>query len=365
MKNFIASGFSIAVLLLVFPQAARAIAAYEAPPSIFLENSLGVSASTDYFSTNANYEPSRGAYTSLNNGNSLTHWASHLRGRYTPTTRFSFFAGTTFAQTAAITPFQTKTNSAFTEFFAGIDWLLNTDYVQLTGEVIGSLAIDTVSDLQTKPYTNDGAHYFRPGLFAQKGFKRFRLGGYMGVHVPTGPLATLFLYEATIDARLIWSLTAGAGINGYETLVPDTSTLVNRQTAAGIANVSSERFYSFNPALVEGRVWLGWRPSKQLWLRLGYAQTINGLHNAAGSSYLLSVVYNTRSFDFGGGGGSDYAPPPPRPLSPDERLRSFEPDLEATEQGIFDMDDGTAPPPKRVNPLDQTERMLEKKSKER
>jgi len=362
MKNFVASGISIAVSILVLPQLARATAAYEAPPSIFFENSLGVSMSTDYFSTNANYEPTRGAYTSLNNGSSLTQWSSHLRGRFTPTTRFSFFAGTSFVQTAAIMPFQTKTNSAFSEFFAGLDWLLNTDYVQLTGELIGSLASDTVSDTQTKPFTNDGANYFRPGLFAQKAFKHFRLGAYTGVHVPTGPLATLLLYEATIDARLIWAFTAGAGINGYETLVNDTSTLVNRQTTAGIANAGSERFYSFNPALIEGRVWIGYRPSKRLWIRAGYAQTINGLHNAAGATYLLSLIYNSRSFDFG---ENDYAAPPPRPMSPDERLRSFEPDLEATEQGLFDMDDGMAPPPKKTNPLDQTERMLEKKTKEK
>lgn len=340
----------------------HATPAYEPPPGTFVEGGVGASSSTEFFTTTANYEKSRGEYTSLPTNNNLTFLESKLRARYTATSRFSLFAGTTYASTRATDPLRTKTNARMSEFIGGVDWLVNVPYVQLTLEVLGSSPLDMSDPAQVVPMTNDGVFYFRPGVFVQKALRRFRLGGYAGVHAPAGGLATRFIYEATVDTRLFWWFTLGGGVNGYETMLTDTSTLVNRQSTAGVSNVGSERFYSYNPALIEGRAWVGIRPNKAFWLRFGYAQTINGLHNAAGSSYLLSLVYNSSTPPFSES-PDYYAPESRRRPSPDNVLRSFEPDVEPSDMSVFDQDYEESM--KGKTPLDKTERMLEKRSQDK
>jgi hypothetical protein len=369
MKKFTKAGALLGFSALFFGSLAQATQAYETPPSVFVENTFGLSAATSFFTTTSNYEPSRGAYTGLLNGEKLTLLNTNLRARFTPSTRFSIFAGTAYAQAAAydtVPIVQTRTNSAFTNANAGFDWLINTDTVQLTAEILGSYPIDQTSSTQTKPFTNDGYGYFRGGLFAHKAFPRFRTTVFGGVQAPGGSLATLFLYEATFDMRVFKTITAGGGIDGYETLIGDTTSLYNRQVTTAIPNGGSEIFNSFSPAMVEARAWIGYRHSHQFWARVGYAQTINGLHNAAGSSILFSLNFTTRPFDFNPADERERIGP--RTMSPDDTLRSFTPDVESTEQGLFDME-GDQPSGqsgrsrRKASPLDETEQLLEKKSK--
>jgi hypothetical protein len=341
---------------------AEATSAYEVPTSSFVDGGVGFSTSSNYFSTQANYEKSRGEYTGLPTGNKLTHWENQARVRYNPASRFSLIAGTTYTSTFAQMAATNKTNSRMTEIMGGIDWLLYTGYLQVTLEWIASYPLDLTDPAQLVPMTNDGVAYFRPGVFLQKSFRRYQFNLYTGFHAPVQNFATRFLYETSMDMRLFWIFTVGGGINGYETILSDSSNLIYRQSSAALSNVGSERFYSFNPALVEARAWIGIRPNKHLWLRVGYAQTINGLHNAAGNSILFSLAYNTATPVFG-----EYYPPlHPRKSSPGDAVRSFEPDAEPLDQSVFEMDDDeTDVKSKGKNPLDKTEQILENRNQDK
>ncbi len=338
---------------------ALATSAIEIPPSTFVDGGVGFSTSSNYFNTQANYEKSRGEYTSLPAGNKLTHWENQARIRYNASSRFSLLAGTTYTSTIAQMATVSKTNARMTELVGGIDWLIYSGYLQVTIEWLASYPLDLTDPAQLVPMTNDGVAYFRPGVFLQKSFRRYRFNLYTGLHAPVQNFATRFLYEATMDMRLFWIFTVGGGINGYETVLSDSTNLIYRQSSAALSNVASERFYSFNPALIEARAWIGIRPNKQLWLRAGYAQTINGLHNAAGNSILFSLTYNTATPMFG-----EYYPPlSPRKPSPDDAVRTFEPDAESSDQSVFEMDDETSP--KGKTPLDKAEQILEKRSSDK
>lgn len=363
--NKLAFPAALAVLLQVsIGSRAHAVAANEPPPGVFTEDSLGAQISSEYFTTNANYEPSRGTVTGLVNGSSLTEIETKLRGRYTLSKQLSFFVGTAYTSTQVVDqsygPSNTKNNGQFTSGLAGVDYMWNTHFVQLVPELIFSLPIDQTSSTQLNPMTNDGVTYVKLGLFAIKPYRRFRLGAYLGTLYPIDALAKRLNYEATIDWRAYKAITLGAGLDGYETLVSDTDTLVDRQTSDVRANAGSERFYAFNPSLLEARGWIGVRPNRSFWVRLGYGRTLTGLHTAVGQSVILSLIYN-----------SDHVEATPaevgkRRLDPQEAAKVFEPDVESTDQSVFEPEDIEIQNTTRgKESLDSTEKLLDKKPKEK
>lgn len=352
MNLFIA--VSLASLL---PALAFAATAYEAPPGTFVEKSFGVSAYGEYFTSRANYEASRGSYTKLPFDNNIAILETRLRGRYTFSRRFSAFAGTSYSNVRVVDPVNTKTNSQVTEVLAGANYLMSTRFAQLIPEVLVSLPMDATNQNQVVPLTSDGVAYSRVGVFAQKGFRRIRLGGFSGFHIPFDGLAKRFLYEAAVDMRAFSAITIGGGINGYEPLIGETETLQARQATASRAMGGSERFYSYNPSLIEARAWLGYRPSSMLWLKAGFGKTLNGLHTAEGQSFLLSVVYNSKKLELLSGTGGKAR----NRLDPDEAAKTFEPAYENTDQSVFQPEDEEE---EGASALDSTERMLEKKREE-
>ena len=349
--------FACALFCLGASPAALAVTANEAPPGVFTEDSFGGSVSGEYFTTKANYETTRGAYTRLPGDSNLSQLDTKLRGRYTASKKVSFFLGTTYTRTNAVDLINTKTNSQLSEALAGVDYLINTRHMQLVPELILSFPLDQTNVNQLTPMTNDGAVDVKAGVFALKPYRQFRLGGYLGAQWPVDSLAKRLLYEATIDWRIFTSFTIGGGIDGYETLMGDSSALLDRQAAAVRANAGSERFYSYNPALVEARGWVGYRPDNTLWLRAGMAKTLNGLHTAEGQSFLVSLVYNSAHIDF------TREPVKKKRFDPDEAAKTFEIDSEATDQSVFEPEEEEIQNTNRGNNLDSTEKLLEKKSK--
>lgn len=337
--------------------------ANEIPPSSFNSGSIGASINSEYFTTKANYESSRGAYTRLPGDSNLTHTEVRMRGRYTFTRKFSLFAGSSFSHVQAVDLVHTKTNSQITEGLGGINYLFATKLALFIPEILVSVPVDRTSANQITPMTNDGVTYVKSGIFILKPFRRFRLCSFLGLHYPMDSLAKKFLYEATLDMRVFDTFTIGGGVDGYEPAMSDEKTLINRMASATRANAGSERFYSYNPSLIEARGWIGWRPDTSLWIRAGYAKTLNGLHTAEGQSFLLSVQFNSSHVDF----SSDASRTSSRKGSdPDSALKTFEVDIEDTDQSVFQPDDGEIKNTKRGREsLDATEKMLEQKSKDK
>lgn len=348
----------IFVLLALFPNKSYATSANEVPPSFFAARSFGASLSGDYFTTKANYETTRGAYTRLPGDSNLTQIESKLRGRYTINRKISLFVGTAFSSVQATDLVNTKTNSQLSEALAGVDYFFGNKSYQIIPEFIGCIPIDQTKSNQLTPMTNDGVSYIKTGLFAIKPFKSFRIVGFAGLRYPIDTLAKLFLYEATFDWRLFGPFTIGAGIDGYETVSSDGSTQIERQAAATRANASSERFYSYNPSLIEARGWIGFRMDDTFWIKAGYAKTVNGLHSAEGQTVLLSLVYNSAS------SATSNEQNRRGDRASDDALKKFEADLEDSDQSVFQTDDDAPKNSKRNNrPLDSTEKMLEEKSR--
>lgn len=359
------------------PTPAQAVTAFELPPQNFTEGSVGASVFSEYFSSNANYEPGYGSYNKLLGDSSFTTFVTNVRGRYTISSNLSVFSGLAYSSSRAVDLSRSKTNTQFSEWLVGADYLMRFSRwpkFRLIPELILSYCLDQPTSSQINPSTNDGTSYFRTGIFADHPFRRFRFGGYIGVYGVLGSsLSSRALYEINADMRVFSQFTIGGGINGYNTVMGDATNFVTRQIAANRMNAGSGRYAAFDPHLLEGRVWVGFRPDHSFWLRAGYAKTLNGLHTAEGQSFLFSLVYQSPQImmtnSLSREGTSEIEPVPQKgrkSYDNEEALRTFEPDVEKTDESVFEMSDDEAANSERgKDVLDQSEKMLEKKSKKK
>ena len=111
--------FSYFVLLTILLSTAAKASPIETPPWSWRKGSFGISNTTEYFSSNANFGPLRGEFSRLTGDNSLTDFNSWVRGRYAFWPKFSAYGGIGLAQVRAVDAFSEKTNSGLTEAYLG------------------------------------------------------------------------------------------------------------------------------------------------------------------------------------------------------------------------------------------------------
>lgn len=271
---------------------ALAIDSVEAPPSNWKKGGWGFSAQAEYFQSRANYDEVRGSYSKLATNNSFNSLESTSRIRYSLSRTFSFYAGLGVSQARAIDSVSEKTNSGLSQALIGGDFLLWNRWIRLVPEVQLGATLAPIKKNQTQPLYGDGVNYLSIGLHALKPFSYFRLTGYAGAYIPADGFAKLFRYSLGADWRFTKRFAVIAEISGYETLLKDELTLAERSTTTTSANAGSMRFATYNPALLESRIWLGFKPDDDFELRAGYGKTIDGVRSAEGQSILFSLSFN-------------------------------------------------------------------------
>ncbi|HVK60297.1 MAG TPA: hypothetical protein VM432_02055 [Bdellovibrionales bacterium] len=283
----------ILILLSMMSSVALAGSLPESPPSIWNPGSYGVSATSELFTSNANYGEERGSYSKLEEGHSITVFETRPRARYAFTHAISAFAGTSFAQTKAVDSDTEKTSANLTEVYGGFDWQLNRRWWRVVPEFEFSYPVTATDPDQTVPLTSDGVWFMRAGVFLFKPYKRIRFESYLGLHYPGEGLAKRFNYSLASEVALIRGFSIGGGVYGYETIVSDDKTQAERTRTTDRANAGSQRFWAYDPALLEARAWVGFRADRAFTFRLGYGKTINGVRTAEGSSVLLSIAFSS------------------------------------------------------------------------
>jgi hypothetical protein len=181
-----------------------------------------------------------------------------------------------------------------------------------------------------------------------KPYRYLRFEGYLGMHIPGEQLATRFMYNLGAEVAMFGAFTAGAAIQGYESVIADSTSHAERKLTQASADAMSQRFWAYNPALLEAKGWIGLRFDKSFGVRLGYSKTLNGVRTAEGQSVLLSLYYNTA------GTGARRASPlvGPEPVAPRGR-DGFKTEPEPNDPEVFE----------KTNPdtsLDSTERLFDR-----
>lgn len=336
--------YSTALIFILSASNALAFTVPETPPSAWNEGSFGVQTSTEYFTSKANYDVSRGAFEDLPAGNSWTSFENRAKLRFGFTRNFAIFAGLGYGSSTAKTSLIENTNSSITEVFAGANFLLARRWWRVVPEIEVSYPGQQTQYLQTNPLTSDGAPYARAGVFLFKPYKYLRFESYLGAHFPGEGLAKRFQYSLAAELALLGSFTLGGGVQGYETIISDDTSFAERRATQATANATSERFWAYNPALIEAKGWVGFRFDKAFNVRLGYAKTINGVRNAEGQSFLINLNFSSAGSRKKRSNGVQVEQVP---VSRDSR--DFKTEPEANDPEYFDQRDS----------LDNTERLLE------
>lgn len=348
-----------ALLLGLAPFAARAhVTSPEAPPSSWRKNSWGFSMVGEYFTSRANYDDVRGSFERLPGANSYSVLDSTVRGRYAFLPRFSGYGGFGFAHASASDSRATKTNSGVTNLFLGLNYQLSRKWIRLLPEVEAGFALNSNQIAMSTPMIGEGAPYARVGLWAIKPIRRFVIRGYLGVWSPFDGLAKRLQYSATGELGVWKRFLVGGGLNGYEAFTTDGSPQSSRKAAVFAANAGSARYWAFEPALLETRIWFGFKPDRFSSARIGFAKTLNGLRTAEGQSMLLSYVFNAPGTTW------EKEPSPfekmQRPLRPEESVETADP-------SEFQADDAPdrpdEPAAESSEALDDAERRLEKRKR--
>jgi hypothetical protein len=353
------------LILLVFSvgfsvSAAQALTVPETPPSVWNKGSFGIQTQSEYFTSHSNYDETRGSFSSLTNGNSWTSFENRVKARYGFMNWVSLFAGFGANATTAMNLGVTKNNTATTDVYAGVDFLLARRWWRVVPEFEAGFATDATTKLQTNPLTSDGTAYANLGLFMFKPYRYLRFESYLGFHIPGADLAKRFLFSFGAEAALFGAFTLGAAVQGYESVLADATSNVERKLTQASADATSERFWAYNPALLEAKGWLGLRFDRAFGLRLGYAKTLNGVRTAEGQSFLLSLYYNTPGTDAGHASipnqhrsGSPSFSVGPTPVSP-RTNREFRTEPEPSDPELFEQQN-------QDSSLDNAERLFDHK----
>lgn len=281
--------------------AAQGLAAspIETPPWAWRKGSFGISSTTEYFTSNANFGPARGEFTRLAGDNSLTDFNTWLRGRYAFWPKFSMYSGLGVSQVRAVDQINEKTNSGLTEAYLGGHFTVWREWLLMVAEIEAGMPLDSggplvgFSKTQTTPLIADGAYYARAILHMRRNLGRAHLFGYVGTHIPSEGLAKRLLYGAYGEFPIGDFMMAGGGVDGHEVLINDELTAAERNITNVSANAGSQRYRSFDPAVLRARGWLGFKPGKTVEIRAGYMQTLTGLRDANGSAFTLNVVFSS------------------------------------------------------------------------
>ncbi|CAN5534650.1 hypothetical protein BH10BDE1_BH10BDE1_18120 [soil metagenome] len=297
--------FSLVVAVLLFALLSVTSASFvhaspiEPPPWSWRKGSFGISSSTEYFSSKANYDTVRGQYVGLTGDNSFSDFNTWVRGRYAFWPKFSMYAGAGIGQVRALDSINEKTNGGLTQAYLGGHFTVWRQWLLMVAEVEAGMPLDaggpmkTFVNTQTVPLIDDGAYYGRAILHMRRDIKSFRLTGYVGALVPTAGLSKKLLYGVFGEIPIGDFLTVGGGVEGRETLLSDELTDAERTITQGTADAGSARYRSYNPAILQARGWVGFKPGQTVEIRAGYMQTLTGQRDAAGQAFLLNVTFNS------------------------------------------------------------------------
>ncbi len=298
--HFVArSFFSLALIAAVLFSFKTEASPIETPPWSWRNGSFGISSTTEYFSSKANYDTVRGQFAKLTGDNNLTDFNTWLRGRYAFWPRFSMYVGAGLGQVRAVDAASEKTNGGLTEAYLGGHFTVWRQWLLMVAEIEAGMPLDaggplkSYSRLQTTPLIDDGAYYGRAILHMRRDIGFFRLFGHVGVRIPTDGLAKTLLYGVFGEVPIGNFLMVGGGVDGNETMLNDELTLAERGSTQVSANAGSARYRAFDPALLAARAWVGFKPGQTVEIRAGYMHTITGQRTAAGQAYTLNVVFSS------------------------------------------------------------------------
>ncbi|MES3036967.1 MAG: hypothetical protein V4736_03590 [Bdellovibrionota bacterium] len=314
----------------------------------FRPRTLEVSAETQYFSSNKNYD-SNGKSVALLYDNSYSLIQAPFGARYIFSPHFSMRGGVeiSMAESKNADPFYrgNRSNSAIDEVSAGTDYLMfDWSGWQLVTDLDVRMGLIGISNTTDEVMTHEGVTTITPSVQLQTASESFEILGNVGYRYRTGGRADLVPWA--VNAGLVFgSFSFGAELAGQQSIGQDadkgtTASELAREIAVLRANGGSYRFYGINPSYMEAAGFARFRGDTWKTSIFG-GTTLSGTNYAEGIFVGVNV---TLAFDFGS--ASYMTPAKKRRSAPAEPEEEFRPSTnDGVDQNLFKPI--AKPPPKK------------------
>lgn len=265
----------------------------EMPPSRWREDFWRVSLIGDYYNTNANFGSSNSSsYNKISSGNSFYIYEFRPRIRYNPSKTFSTYFGAGGANISSQTGTNLRTNSNFTDVYAGSDISWNGKVWRMITELEGSFNLQPTDVATKEALLSDGAHYLKIDQYLFRPFKFANPYAHFGLKYRTQGLSQLYLYGFGFEKPFAQQFLVGVGIEGEGSFVSDSQTPSYRETVTNNVNGGSHYFNAYNPAYTQIKAWVGWMPETAWQVKFGYGQEFQGANTSYGQLFYLSLSFN-------------------------------------------------------------------------
>lgn len=256
-------------------------------------------AKVDYFSTSANYKTGGGSYTSLPNSGTYQNIEMKFAGSYDLDNRWRLFGGVTAAMAQAENNLNSSSSNDLTEInFAAQYWAMKRP-VWLIPEVKFTYPLKRISDSTDEIISSEGAMALEGGAWVSHRLGMLRGYGYVGLTYRDESRSMLMPWVLAAEFKPQFWYVLG-GLRGFESIKKSGASLDSRLAVTARGSSGTLKYYSPNPALMEGfgesglytKDWRAW---------IGLAQTINGMDYAHGMTISVGGLYAWNAgWNFGG-----------------------------------------------------------------
>ncbi len=325
---------------------------------------------TTYYQATANYTNSGGQFESLPAGNEYKLIDFDFGARWIASPKWAFYTSSRVSNAESSDGFFSRRNSTFTQVVLGGDYkLYSSKKYEISPDFSVTLPLERVDVTQDEVLNREGAIEVTGKVVGRAQLGKWDPFAFLGINYRDEGRSTLLPYGAGVDYHWQPSMTIGAEIRGYQTIVDDEfSDDRIRREAAAARNGAALRYFSVNPSLLESNFWLRGNLFQNWGFKVGAGTSITGASTSAGWNLIGGVNYSFESL-----GRSTQ-----RPFRAVEDTPNFQEETDdGVDQNLFQIAPPPTPPPppapvqqpdpeaakKRIQKeLDQTEFQIELKS---
>ncbi|QLY25871.1 hypothetical protein HW988_02160 [Bdellovibrio sp. KM01] len=238
---------------------------------------------TNFFYSEANYENFGDGSSNLTSGNHYQLLDIDFGTRYMPAKNWSVFASGTLSSAESKNSVATRTNTSFTDFIGGLDFIAYDGWLQLVPEFGLLIPFQEVNGTGDDALNSEGVFEFWGRLTAQKDFGTIRMYGWLGYDYRGDGRSSLLPWGGGLQLKAN-AFRFGGELIGSQSLSndKDTNTKYIRNAYLQNVNAGSYRFYSVNPSLIDTLFYATWVIDSKWSLQANGGATVAGENTAAG-----------------------------------------------------------------------------------
>lgn len=274
---------------------------FAAPPPQARPGKVSVIFETQYFDTVANLND-RGDRVSLFQDNSYQNVTAIADILYEERRGWQFGLGGGLSYASSDDPYETRTNSEFTDVHVYMRKIFNWGKFRLIPETNVSVAVVDIQPNQETVMTNEGVNTYSVGTWARLQAGRIAPYGYLGFQHRDERRSGLLPWAFGVQSR--YRIFKGAvELGGSQSVIDDKDNSrpgqLRRFTTNERVNGGSLRYYSVNPSFIEARVYAETELQKKFRIGAMGGYIISGENTAMGYTLGLSLALALDSYSIG------------------------------------------------------------------